>query len=192
MRIWFVNAAAGIGCALALAACGGSTGKSNNGGVRASAAIKFSECMRTHGVPNFPDPSPGGGVQLSAGSGVNPSSPSFQGAQKACGSLLPGGGPGPSGDSETRKLAMLHLAQCMRSHGFTSFPDPTSAPPSKAPGGPPGGGIAFGGPGGFIAVPESMVQSPGFQQAAATCGFPGGGPPGAKGAKGAKVSSAGG
>jgi hypothetical protein len=190
MRIWFVNAAAGIGCALALAACGGSSGKSNDGGARASAAIKFSECMRTHGVPNFPDPSPGGGIQLSSGSGVNPSSPSFQGAQKACGSLLPGGGPVRGGDSETRKLAMLHLAQCMRAHGFTSFPDPTSAPPSKATGGPSGGGIAFGGPGGFIAVPESMVQSPGFQQAAATCGFPGAG--GAPGAKGAKGSSAGG
>jgi hypothetical protein len=133
--------------------------------------------MRTHGVPNFPDPSPGGGIQLNAGSGVNPASPAFQAAQKACGSKLPGGGPGHSGLSEGQKLAMLHLAQCMRRHGFTSFPDPTSRPPSKGPSGPSGGGIAFGGPGGFIAIPESMVQSPGFEQAASVCGFPGGGGP---------------
>jgi hypothetical protein len=189
MRIWLVNTAAGIGCALALAACGGSSAKPNGDGVRAAAGIKFSDCMRTHGVPNFPDPGPDGGISLSGGSGLNPSSPAFQAAQKSCGAQLPGGGPGPSGGSETRKLAMLHLAQCMRNHGFTSFPDPTTSPPSSPLGGPKGGGIAFGGPGGFIAIPQSMVQSPGFQQAARTCGFPGGGgPPGAKQAHGATPS----
>jgi hypothetical protein len=179
MRIWFVNAAAGLGCVLALAACGGSSGKPNNAGVRASAGIKYADCMRSHGLPNFPDPSAGGAIQLSAGSGINPASPAFQSAQKECGKLLPGGGPPQRGTSETQKLAMLHLAQCMRAHGFTSFPDPTSAPPSKGGSAPRGGGIAFGGPGGFIAVPESMIRTPGFQQAAKTCGFPGAsGPPG--------------
>jgi hypothetical protein len=168
---------AALTCALAIAACGGSSGKPSNAGVRASTGIKFSDCMRSHGIPNFPDPSAGGGIQLSSGSGINPASPAFQSAQKACGKLLPGGGPPGRATSETQKLAMLHLAQCMRAHGLTSFPDPTSAPPSKGPGGP-GGGIAFGGPGGFIAVPQSMIQSPGFQQAATACGFPGaGGPP---------------
>jgi hypothetical protein len=56
-------------------------------------ALAMSRCMRSHGVPNFPDPQfksgPGGGigVQLS-GPGVNPSSPAFQAAQKACGSIF--------------------------------------------------------------------------------------------------------
>jgi len=60
-------------------------------------ALKFSACMRSHGVTNFPDPqfSSGGGIRIKiqpgpGGSGLDPSSPIFQAAQKACGSLLPG------------------------------------------------------------------------------------------------------
>jgi hypothetical protein len=69
-------------------------------------ALKFSQCMRTHGVPNFPDPSfSDGGVRmkLKAGgaNGIDPEAPQFRAAQKACQSVAPGpggkGGPGPSG-----------------------------------------------------------------------------------------------
>jgi hypothetical protein len=60
-------------------------------------ALAMSRCMRSHGVPNFPDPQfhsgPGGGVGVQInGSGVNPNSPAFQSAQKACGSIF-GGAP---------------------------------------------------------------------------------------------------
>jgi hypothetical protein len=65
---------------------------------------------------------------------------------------------------------MLKLAECMRSHGISSFPDPTSSPPSAPPA---GGGVGFGGPGSFISVPQTLIASPGFKQAAAACGFPG-------------------
>ena len=55
----------------------------------------MSRCMRSHGVPNFPDPkfpSGGGvGIQLN-GNGIDPNSPAFQAAQKACGSIF-GGAP---------------------------------------------------------------------------------------------------
>jgi hypothetical protein len=57
-------------------------------------ALAMSRCMRSHGVPNFPDPqfrSGGVGIQLN-GNGVNPNSPAFQAAQKACGSIF-GGAP---------------------------------------------------------------------------------------------------
>lgn len=61
-------------------------------------ALAMSRCMRSHGVPNFPDPQfttgPGGrgfGVRI-GGPGIDPSSPAFQSAQQACGSLL-GGAP---------------------------------------------------------------------------------------------------
>jgi len=66
-------------------------------------ALQFSQCMRTHGVPGFPDPEfSGGGVGIRIGGGKNsaqridPSSPQFKAAQKACQSLMPGpkGGPG--------------------------------------------------------------------------------------------------
>ena len=89
---------------------------------RQDAALKFARCMRSHGV-NVPDPQVGAGglsIQLKGqagspgGGGPNPSSPTFQAAQKACQGLLgksfpklssqtagpPGGGPrGGSGGS---------------------------------------------------------------------------------------------
>ena len=155
-----------IACALAVDACG-SGGKSQ---AASDGGLKFAACMRSHGVPNFPDPTPGGGG-IKIPSGVDPASPSFQSAQRACQKLLPGGPPSLKG-SESRKLQLVKLAQCMRRHGLTTFPDPTNSPP-VAP--PSGGGIAFGSPGSFLSVPQSVIQSPAFKQAAAACGFPGGG-----------------
>jgi hypothetical protein len=63
------------------------------------AALKFARCMRAHGV-DIPDPQPGngGGIMIGrddSGSGggpkIDPSSPAFQRAQKACATYLPGG-----------------------------------------------------------------------------------------------------
>jgi hypothetical protein len=55
-------------------------------------ALKFSQCMRSHGVPKFPDPQfqSGGGTLMKIGKDVNPDSPGFQAAQKACRKLVPG------------------------------------------------------------------------------------------------------
>lgn len=159
-------------CAIALTACGSSS-KSSSASASSgrSQGIEYSECMRSHGVPSFPDPSSGGGgIRISVGSGVNPQSPAFQSAQNACSKLLPGGGPANGKVAESRKLALLKLAECMRAHGIASFPDPTISAPT-APAG--GGGIAFGSPGAFLSVSQSTMQSPGFKQAAAACGFPG-------------------
>lgn len=165
-------ALAAVGCSVVLAACG-SSGKSStaSSGDGQAAGIKFASCMRSHGIPNFPDPSGGGGIKITAGSGIDPQSPAFRSARTACAKLLPGGGL-PRAVSESRKLEMLRLAECMRSHGVTNFPDPTTAPPS----GPPiGGGIAFGAPGSFISIPMTLIQSPAFKQAASECNFPGSG-----------------
>jgi hypothetical protein len=161
-----VVALAALVSSLVLAACG-SSGHGSSAG-RHDPALEFAACMRSHGVPNFPDPSRGGGIQIP--SGVNPRAPAFQAAQSACSKLLPGGGPGRGHPSASRKLAMLKLAECMRRHGISSFPDPTSGPPSTPPS---GGGVAFGTPGAFLSVPMSLIQSPGFKQAGGACGFPG-------------------
>jgi hypothetical protein len=58
--------------------------------------LDFSRCMRSHGVPNFPDPkvtagTNGNRVADLRGAGLNFSSPAFQAAAKACG----GGPKGP-------------------------------------------------------------------------------------------------
>ncbi|HSC02798.1 MAG TPA: hypothetical protein VLC49_05745 [Solirubrobacteraceae bacterium] len=58
-------------------------------------ALAMSRCMRSHGVPDFPDPKfqtgPGGGFGIRIGGpGVDPNSPGFQAAQKACGKIFGG------------------------------------------------------------------------------------------------------
>ena len=57
------------------------------------AALANSRCMRSHGVPNFPDPQFGGNgqasIKITKGSGLDPRSPAFQRAQKACAKFLP-------------------------------------------------------------------------------------------------------
>ena len=131
--------------------------------------------MRSHGITNFPDPSTGGGIQLSSSSGINPFSPGFKAAQAACGKLLPGGGPGGKGHpSAQAEKQMLQISECMRAHDVTGFPDPTTTPPSS----PPGGGIALAHDGVFLVVPSTIdINSPAFKQAAATCHFGGPGGP---------------
>jgi hypothetical protein len=63
--------------------------------------LEFSACMRKHGVPRFPDPTfnpdGSGGLKIGKDSGVDPNSPQFKEAEKACQKLLPGR---PSRDSE--------------------------------------------------------------------------------------------
>jgi hypothetical protein len=53
--------------------------------------VKFSECMRQHGIANFPDPDPAGGGFPIRQQGIDETTPAFQAAQQACQSLLPSG-----------------------------------------------------------------------------------------------------
>jgi hypothetical protein len=64
----------------------GPSGSSGQGS-GTSSQLKFSECMRSHGEPNFPDPASNGSITLP--SGMNAESPQFQNAEKACQSLMP-------------------------------------------------------------------------------------------------------
>jgi hypothetical protein len=58
--------------------------------------LKAAACIRSHGIPNFPDPTfSGGGVHI-AHQGLNESSPVFKAAVQACESLIPGGVHGSS------------------------------------------------------------------------------------------------
>ncbi len=53
-----------------------------------SYTVAFAECMRSHGMPNFPNPGNGSAFGP-PGSGVDPTSPQFQRALEACKSLAP-------------------------------------------------------------------------------------------------------
>jgi hypothetical protein len=79
--------------------------------------------MRSHGVSNFPDPSPGGGYDIGA-LGAEASSPAFASAQTACAKLQPGG-PAPPRITGEQVHQMFLKARCIRQHGFPNFPDPS-------------------------------------------------------------------
>ncbi len=86
--------------------------------------MAFSACMRTHGVPNFPDPTSQGGLVINSQSGIDPSSASFQKAQQACQKLLPNGGQPTAAQQAKARSQLLAYSACMRSHGVPDFPDP--------------------------------------------------------------------
>jgi hypothetical protein len=55
--------------------------------------VEYSQCMRSHGVPNYPDPisGPTGGQAINLqGTGIDPSSPTYQAANSACQKVVPG------------------------------------------------------------------------------------------------------
>jgi hypothetical protein len=53
--------------------------------------LKAAACIRSHGIPNFPDPTfSGGGVHVSQ-KGIDLHSPQARAAEEACQSLIPGG-----------------------------------------------------------------------------------------------------
>jgi hypothetical protein len=132
--------------------------------------------MRANGVPNFPDPGPGGGFTFNPADGADPSSPVFDAAQAKCQKYMTLGAgltPGTRTHPSAQWLAeMVKAAQCMRRHGVPSFPDPTTTVPSPKVLG--GGGQISNIDGVVFVFPAATVdtQSPVFTRAAKTCGFP--------------------
>jgi hypothetical protein len=169
-----------LAAALGLAACGSSSpsstatnssgGQSSSGGqtsdASASKSLEFASCMRSHGVPNFPDPPSNGQIRLqiqqtpdsTSVNGVEVNGPAFRSAMTACKSYLPNGGTPSAAQTAKIKAEALAMARCMRSHGVPNFPDP------KFQAGPNGGvGIQLGGSG-------IDPNSPAFQAAQKECG----------------------
>jgi hypothetical protein len=167
----FAFVAAALAATLAAAGCGSSGGGGSTTGSAGSARdsqVKFSQCMREHGI-DFPDPDPQGRILIQAGPGsnLNPDSPQFKSAAKACQKYQPK----PSGNfdranAQKMQAAALKYAQCMRAHGV-NFPDP------KFEEG--GAKMTFGGPG-------LNPNDPNFKAAASACSkllpVPKGGPGG--------------
>lgn len=88
-------------------------------------AAKYAQCMRAHGVPDFPDPV-NGGFQITSGPGsdLDPGSPQFAAADTACKAYsAEDQARGATADPQAQAAALKYSA-CMRSHGLPDFPDP--------------------------------------------------------------------
>jgi hypothetical protein len=107
------------------ATSGGQTSGLTLAGGNATQALAFSQCMRAHGVADFPDPNAQGQTEISGGpnSDLSPNNPIFQKATNACQSKMPK--PSPAQQAQALQSA-LKMSQCMRDHGITDFPDPQS------------------------------------------------------------------
>ncbi len=132
--------------------------------------LALAQCMRGHGVPNFPDPQASEGYSLGpngtiegAGGSVDINSSQVQTAYGHCRHLLPGG---PSVSQLEQKVqqgqqreeqelpTLVKFAQCVRGHGVPNFPDPALS----------GQGAPASGKG-----PAINPSSPGFEAAVRAC-----------------------
>jgi hypothetical protein len=123
--------AAVAGMTLLTAACGSGGGSPGAAGAAspsatsmAQQALEYAQCMRQHGVKDYPDPTINGN---SVGFNVHlqgVSHAAIQAAQQACQSLSPQNF-APAGTDSPQNIAQAtKWAACIREHGVPDFPDP--------------------------------------------------------------------
>jgi hypothetical protein len=106
---------------------GGPGGATNAGAAAASQLLAFSRCMRSHGVPNFPDPQAGAiNAKFPGPQQLGVSDSLYQAGVKACQHLLPAGigDRFPPAEARLVLIGMLKFSGCMRHHGVPNWPDP--------------------------------------------------------------------
>jgi hypothetical protein len=94
--------------------------------------------MRSHGVPNFPDPDGSGSIPKGDARRFGVGASAYAVAEAACQHLLPTGGSFEQGAlqctlaadcpqvvAQRMTSAMRKFARCMRSRGVPNWPDPT-------------------------------------------------------------------
>jgi hypothetical protein len=135
----FPRVAATLAAATLIAACGSGAKPSKSAsaagtvslnGVRMSsvaanrALLRFASCMHSHGVDG---PNPVSSPAAFKHSFSN-TTPVYTQAMGVCQRLIPGQQNSSDGGTHSRKQisGMLAFARCIRSHGFSRFPDPTS------------------------------------------------------------------
>jgi hypothetical protein len=151
-----------VAVALLAAGCGGrsndsqvaqlgtSTTRSNSPsrGSTHDQALAYARCIRSHGVPLWPDPESGGSFDKSklTPHQLGVSSSQIGTAEKACRSLAPT----YSATPQPHVLAQaLRFSRCMRAQGAANFPDPESN--------------------GAIVIPHAMENSPAYLAALHFC-----------------------
>lgn len=133
-----------LGVILLMPACSGgrstgSGGSNTSASTRSPSAVAYSVCIRSHGITKFPDPGSAGQIPKGDAQQLGVSPSQLQAAEHACAHLIP-----PTGDTaeqqQEAQCAMADdcsqtvvqkwmsglrtLAQCLRSHGEPSWPDP--------------------------------------------------------------------
>jgi hypothetical protein len=155
-------ASCGLLAVLILSACGGSSPGRPSAANAADNALKFSRCMREHGIKDFPDPQVSGGkvtlkfaVKPGAAGRVSPRA--MDAAQNACKHFQAAQEPNLTPQEKVaREEAVQKFARCMREHGINVHASSS------------GGGVQVrvgGGPGSRGPNPES----PAFQAAQKAC-----------------------
>lgn len=129
-------AAAAVAAASVIAACGSNSPSSSSASssegpptqAQVQQIVHFADCMRSHGVPNFPDPTTSPHEFKEALDPATARTPAFLSAGTACQHLMPRHSQSSQSAAPTRAqtAAMLAFARCIRSHGFPNFPDPSS------------------------------------------------------------------
>ncbi len=139
-----VVAAAALAVLAAACAGGSSSGGSGSssspaGSMSSPSAVAYSVCVRSRGVPTFPDPDSSGQLPKADPQQLGVSPSQLQAAQRACQHLLPN--TGASFQQQTQQCLVAddcppalvqqiltvqqRYARCMRSGGFPNWPDPT-------------------------------------------------------------------
>jgi hypothetical protein len=156
-RLGWLGAMLAVLGIVVLAACSSSGTTSASAGSSTSTAyqkaLAYAQCIRAHGIPDYPDPNSQGQFIIQNGASAPPSvSPAVAGAAaQACRKLLPPSmAQGPSKASPGSNTQALKFSVCMRSHGEPNFPDPAAN--------------------GSFTLPAGMnAESPQFQNAAKAC-----------------------
>jgi len=111
------------------ATAGGPTTSPNAAGSASSQLVAFSRCVRSRGVPDFPDPQPGASnAKFPSAQQLGVGSSQLSAAENACLHLLPAGVDDQFPPAEVPLLltGMTRFSQCMRAHGVPNWPDPTT------------------------------------------------------------------
>jgi hypothetical protein len=131
--------AVAAGLALLTAACSGGTssagstpsaGSTSTGTGSASSAyisdkLGLARCLRTHGLPNYPDPNAAGQEPPNSKQLIR--TPQGQAAVSACSYLSNRIHNDVAAQNQAVLAEYVRFAQCMRSHGLPNFPGPVNA-----------------------------------------------------------------
>jgi hypothetical protein len=148
--------------ALLAAGCGSAAGGQAAGSLPYQKALPFAQCMRSHGIPDYPDPLSNGNFGEISNSIQH--TPQYPAAKQTCTRLHPWNMVLSQHQQGLEMAQLLKFARCMRAHGVPNFADPTET----------SSGISFGGQahGGSASSAQRSSRS---GQGPAGSGKPGGG-----------------